>query len=135
MSKKSKYIDEDIVYEILKPYAYKVFKDLAKQSRYVIQEFYKNYQPKFYERTYNLRKSTLFNPSIKRTKTGYNVEFVYSVDNLIGDHRSNDDVFETSFVYGWHGGKYAWGHEKQYVPRMIPSPWMSLELFVKSYKI
>lgn len=133
MATKSKYLDEKTIHEILKPYAYKVFKDLSNESHRVIDDFYKDYTPHMYQRTYGMKN--LFKPELKKTKTGYNVEFTYSSEYLTTEHRSDEDVFEGSFVYGWHGGKYAWGHEKTDVPRIQPSPWRQIELFVKTYKI
>lgn len=133
MSKKSKYIDDDIIHEILKPYAYKVFKDLSAESHYVIDIFYQDYNPMMYQRTFGMKN--LFKPKLEKTNKGYIVEFTYSVDLLTTDHRSDEAVFEGSFIYGWHGGKYAWGNLKENVPRMSPSPWRLLELYVKSYKI
>lgn len=132
MATKSKYIDDKTIHKILKPYAYKVFKDLANESHRVIDDFYKDYKPDIYQRTYGMKN--LFSPNLKKTKNGYDVEFVYSVDYLTTEHRSDEDVFEGSFIYGWHGGKYAWGHEKNDVPRTQPSPWTQIELFVKTYK-
>ena len=133
MTKKSKYIDENLLREMVKPYAYKVFKDLSEQSHYVIDSFYKDYTPRVYQRTYGMKN--LFRPSMKPIKNGYSVEFIYSVDYLTTEHRSDETVFDGSFINGWHGGQYAWGHEKEFTPRMQPSPWDLLQLYVKTYKI
>lgn len=133
MKKKSKYIDDEIIYEILKPYAYKVFKDLSETSHYVIDEFYRDYKPTLYRRTYGMKN--LFFPKLTKTKNGYLVEFTYSPEYLTTEHRSDEDVFCGSFIYGWHGGKYAWGSLKQNIPRMKPSPWDLLKLYVKTYKV
>ena len=133
MAKKSKYIDEKTLHEILKPYAYKVFKDLSAESHYVIDLFYKNYSPIMYQRTFGMKN--LFKPQMKKTTNGYLIEFTYSADYLTTDHRSNEAVFEGSFIYGWHGGEYAWGYKKSFVPRIQPSPWKSLETYVRLYKI
>lgn len=133
MAKKSKYIDDDTIHEILKPYAYKVFKDLSIESHRVIDEFYRDYTPDIYKRTYGMKN--LFKPELKNTKNGYNVEFTYSSEYLTTEHRSDEAVFEGSFVHGWHGGKYYYGHEKTDVPRMQPSPWTQIKLFVNTYKI
>jgi hypothetical protein len=135
MVKKSKYIDEKTIHEILKPYAYKVFKDLAAESHYVIEQFYEDYKkpPRVYQRTFGIKN--LFKPKLEKTDKGYIVEFTYSVDYLTTEHRSDNDVFDGSFIHGWHGGKYAWGHLREDVPRMQPSPWKLLEIYVKMYEI
>lgn len=130
---KNEYIDKKMLQEIVKPYAYKVFKDLSQESHYVINKFYSDYDPFSYKRTYGMKN--LFMPSMKPTKRGYIVEFTYSVDYLTTEHKSDEAVFDGSFINGWHGGKYAWGHLKEYTPRMQPSPWDLLEDYVKEYKI
>lgn len=132
MEKISKYITDKDIHRILKPYAYKAFKDLAFESHRVIDEFYRDYTPKMYSRVYGLKN--LFSPTIKKIKKGYYIEFTYSADFITGEHRDPEAVFTGSFIYGWHGGKYAWGHEKSLVKRMIPSPWIQLSAFVKNYK-
>lgn len=132
MSKKT-FVDQKTIHEILKPYAYKVFKDLAAESHRVIDEFYDDYKPDYYKRTYGMKN--LFRPSIKKIENGYYVEFTYSMDYLTTKHRSDEAVFDGSFVHGWHGGKFAWGHLKKETPRMWPSPWFSLKAFVDNYKI
>lgn len=129
----SKYIDEKTIHEMLKPYAYKVFKDLSAESHKVIDLFYGEYNPLMYQRTFGMKN--LFRPAINKTEKGYEVEFVYSVNYLTTDHRSNESVFEGSFIYGWHGGKYAWGHLKPFVSQTQPSPWKLLEMYVRTYKI
>ena len=133
MATKSKYIDEKKIHEILKPYAYKAFKDLARESHRVIEEFYKDYSPIFYHRTFGMKN--LFKPEIKKTTKGYDVVFTYSADYLTTEHRSDEDVFIGSFIHGYHGGKYYYGHEKPSVPRMQPSPWTQIDLFVRTYRI
>lgn len=133
MSKKSKYINDKDLYELLKPYAYKVFKDLSNESYRVIEKFYNDYTPTYYQRTYGMKN--LFKPSLKRIKNGYRVKFIYSSEYLTTEHRDNDAVFNGSFVYGWHGGKYAWGHLKEKTPRTTPSPWRLLLSYVKEYEI
>ena len=139
MAKKSKYIDDKTIHEILKPYAYKAFKDLSAESRRVIDVFYNDNvfngsnKPMIYQRTFGMKN--LFKPEMKKIKNGYRIEFTYSVDYLTTEHRSNDAVFTGSFVYGWHGGKYAWGHLKPFVPQTKPSPWKALEMYVRTYKI
>ena len=130
---KNKYFDDELIHEILKPYAYKVFKDLSNESHRVIDEFYRDYTPDIYERTYGMKN--LFSPKLIKTKKGYNVEFTYSAEYLTTEHRSDEAVFEGSFVHGWHGGEYYYNHKKKEVPRMQPSPWTQIELFVKTYKI
>lgn len=133
MSKDSKYIDKKTIHDILKPYAYKVFKDLSEESHRVIDMFYRDYDPRMYQRTFGMKN--LFKPSMKKTEAGYLIEFTYSVDYLTTEHRSDNDVFKGSFIYGWHGGKYAWGNLKHDVPRMKPSPWDLIKIYVKTYKI
>lgn len=133
MSNNSKYIDKKTIHDILKPYAYKVVKDLSFESHRVIDEFYRDYDPRIYKRTFGMKN--LFKPKMSKTETGYEVEFTYSVDYFTTEHRSDEDVFIGSFIYGWHGGKYAWGNIKTIVPRMKPSPWDLLKLYVKTYKI
>lgn len=133
MAKKNKLIDDKMVHELLKPYAYKVFKDISEQSHYVIDEFYRDYTPQMYKRTFGMKN--LFRPSMKRTEKGYRVEFIYSVDYLTTEHRSNEDVFKGSFIDGFHGGKFAYGYLKISTPRMQPSPWRTLMTYVKAYKI
>lgn len=133
MANKSEYIDQATLHELLKPYAYKVFKDLSTESHRVIDMFYGGYSPYMYQRTFGMKN--LFKPSINKTETGYEVEFIYSVGYLTTEHRSNEAVFDGSFIHGWHGGQYAWGHLKQETPRTDPSPWRLLELYVRSYKI
>lgn len=133
MSNKSKYIDEKTIHEMLKPYAYKILKDLSYESHRVIDDFYGGYGPIMYQRTFGMKN--LFKPEMKKIKNGYEIVFTYSTDYLTTDHRSNEAVFDGSFIQGWHGGKYAWGHLKESVPRMEPSPWKSLELYVMKYKL
>lgn len=135
----SKYIEEKTIHKLLKPYAYKVFKDLSAESHRVIDEFYNDpvfdgsNKPAIYQRTYGMKN--LFKPQINKTENGYIVEFTYSVDYLTTDHRSDEAVFDGSFIHGWHGGKYAWGHLKPFVPQTKPSPWDSLVKYVKEYKL
>ena len=133
MSNKSKYIDKKTIHEMLKPYAYKVVKDLAIESYRVIDEFYRDYDPFMYQRTFGMKN--LFREKMTRTDNGYLIEFIYSPEYLTTEHRSNEAVFEGSFIYGWHGGKYAWGTLKKNVSRMQPSPWQLLRMYVKTYKI
>ena len=141
MSKKSEYIDKDLIHDLLKPYAHKVVKDLAVESYNVIEHFYRDkvfndnttWKPALYQRTYGMKN--LFREKMIKTDKGYTIEFTYSADYLTTDHRSNADVFDGSFVNGWHGGKFAWGHLKQETPRTYPSPWMLLTSYVNSYKI
>ena len=133
VKKSEQLIDDETLHKLLKPYAYKVFKDLSEQSHYVIDKFYSDYDPAMYRRTFGMKN--LFRPSIKRTEKGYRVEFIYSVDYLTTEHRNNEAVFSGSFVDGWHGGKFAWGHLKSNVPRIQPSPWRTLMTYVKAYKI
>ena len=130
---KSKYIDDQTIHDILKPYAYKVFKDLSNESHRVIDEFYSNYDPKYYKRTYGMKN--LFTPEMIKLEDGYLIRFSYDADFLTTEHRSNEDVFDGSFVHGWHGGKYAWGHLKEDTPRMKPSPWDTLRTYVRTYKL
>lgn len=131
---KDKYIDDKTIHDLLKPYAYKVFKDLANESHRVIDDFYNDYDPDYYKRTYGMKN--LFRPRIEKTEDGYYVEFTYSVDFLTTKHRSDEDVFDGSFVHGWHGGKYAWGHNlRKEDPQMKPSPWDTLRTYVRTYKI
>ena len=130
---KSKYIDDKTMHEILKPYAYKVFKDLSEKSHMVIDTFYKDYNPIMYQRTFGMKN--LFKPEMNETKDGYEIVFTYSVDYLTTEHRSNEAVFDGSFIYGWHGGEYAWGHKKVLVPQTQPSPWNEIESYVKAYRI
>lgn len=137
----SKYINEKDIHDMLKPYAYKIIKDLSYQSHKAIDDFYSDKVfdggtsciPAIYKRTYGMKN--LFRPSMKRTENGYVVEFTYSVDFLTTEHRSNDAVFDGSFINGFHGGLYAWGHKKPFVPQTTPSPWESISLYVKTYKI
>lgn len=133
--KKKSYVDDKLLQEIMKPYAYKVFKDLADYSHYVIEKFYEDYRkpPRIYQRTFGMKN--LFRPSMKPSKNGYIVEFIYSVDYLTTEHRSDEAVFDGSFVHGWHGGQYAWGYLKVDTPRMQPSPWRLLEIYASTYKI
>ena len=133
MSNKSKYIDEKTILEILKPYAYKVFKDLSLMSHRVIDDFYGGYQPKMYQRTFGMKN--LFNPQMTKIKNEYEIIFTYSTDYLTTEHRNNEAAFVGSFVEGWHGGQYAWGHLKNNVPQMNPSPWKTLEDYVKNYEL
>lgn len=132
MAKKGKLLDDKTIHEILKPYAYKAFKDLSNESHSAIEEFYRDYKPHFYSRTYGMKN--LFRPEIKKTKQGYDVIFTYSVDYLTTEHESDEAVFDGSFVHGWHGGRYAWGNIKRFTPRMKPSPWERIENFVDNYK-
>lgn len=133
MAKKSKYIYDATIYALLKPYAYKAFKDLSEESRRVIDAFYGGYSPDIYQRTFGMKN--LFRPEMKQIENGYEIKFTYSTDNLTTDHRSNEAVFVGSFVRGFHGGQYAWGHLKSSVPQMEPSPWRSLEIYVLTYKL
>lgn len=130
---KSKYLDDNTIHEILKPYAYKVVKDLSNESHRAIDSFYGGYDPFIYQRTFGMKN--LFKPEMNRTKNGYEVTFTYSVGYLTAEHRSNNSVFEGSFIYGWHGGEYAWGHRKAFVPQTEPSPWKAIELYVRTYEI
>ena len=132
MASKNNYIDEKTIHEILKPYAYKAFKDLSLVSHRVIDEFYGGYKPKMYKRTFGMKN--LFVPEMKKTEKGYRIEFTYSTEHLTTEHRSNEAVYVGSFQEGWHGGKYAWGHLKSKVERMEPSPWKTIEDYVKNYK-
>lgn len=132
MSKKNEYLDEKTIHEILKPYAYKIFKDLSYMSHKVINDFYADYSPDYYIRTFGMKN--LFNPNMRKIKNGWSVEFVYSFDNLTTEHNSNIAVFDGSFVHGYHGGKYAWGHIAN-TPQMTPSPWEILEDYANAYKL
>lgn len=129
----SKYIDDKTIHKMLKPYAYKVFKDLSLESHRVIDAFYGGYSPVIYQRTFGMKN--LFKPEMNKIENGYEITFTYSTDYLTTEHRSNEDVFVGSFVYGWHGGQYAWGHLKQHVEQMQPSPWRTLEMYVMRYKL
>ena len=133
MASKSKYIDEQMIHEILKPYAYKVFKDLSLVTHRAIDEFYGGYQPEMYQRTFGMKN--LFTPEMIQIDNGYRIEFTYATENLTTEHRSNEAVYVGSFQEGWHGGQYAWGRLKPKVPRMTPSPWRLIEDYVRTYKI
>lgn len=135
----SKYIDESMIHKLLKPYAYKIFKDLSAESHRIIDRFYNDpvfdgtCKPAIYQRTYGMKN--LFRPKINKIENGYEIEFTYSVNCLTTEHGSNEAVFDGSFVHGWHGGKYAWGNLKPFVPQTKPSPWQSLEEYVRRYKL
>lgn len=130
---KSKYFSEEEIHDMLKPYAYKAFKDLANESYRVIDEFYRDYSPEIYKRTFGMKN--LFSPKMKKIENGYYIEFTYSADFLTTEHRDDVAVFDGSFVEGWHGGQYAWGNLKEYTPRTTPSPWRQLNRFVNGYKL
>ena len=132
-TQKSKYLTQKEIQEIMRPYAYKAMKDLAEESHRVIDEFYRDYKPDIYTRTFGMRN--LFMPKLYKIVNGYRVEFTYSSDFLTTEHRDDEAVFEGSFVHGWHGGKYAWGHIKDHVKRMWPSPWRQINIFVDKYKL
>ena len=75
----------------------------------------------------------LFKPSINKIEDGYVVTFLYSDDYLTTEHNNDAAVFDGSFVHGYHGGKYAWGHLAN-APQMMPSPWEILEDYAEKYK-
>lgn len=131
---KTKLLDDKEVYEILKPYAYKIVKDFAEASRNAIDKFYSDYDPIYYKRTWGMKN--LFKPELKRIDGGYQITFTYSSEFFAGMHRNDNAVFEGSFVEGWHGGPAAWGgRPRKTNPKTSPSPWEMIEDFYNNYKL
>ena len=131
---------QDEIRSLIRPRVYRIMKDLSKISRYAIQAFYDDYEPEYYERCFGLKD--LFSVSTKEIKNGYQLTFHYDAEYVQNKehhgHGSTDGyqwAFETAFVYGQHGGDKYYGHLKEAVPIMTPSPWNIITSYVnKTYR-
>lgn len=114
----------NIADEEVKKTTYQISKKLSNAIYEAISYFYDDYDPRYYHRVYGLKN--LFRISTVKTPTGKKLVFDFAADYITGVHNSPEDAFESSFVYGWHGGEYAWGHKKPHVERTLPSPWAKI---------
>ena len=131
---KSKYLSDDQINAILNRAATNAINDISRVSYEAISKFYSDYTPEMYHRVYGLKN--LFKVDTKRSPGRIIVTFTYSADMVQGWHRSREDAFETAFIYGKHGGDYAWGHLKKTVPVTYPSPWETIVKYVRyNYKV
>lgn len=143
MASQSKYLNDKELHELLKPYAYKAIKDLSEVSHSAIQQFYDDYTPgtyvksglpeDIYKRTFGIKN--MFKSEMKRTSKGYDVIFTYSPHYFTTQHRSDEAVFSHSFLEGLHGGAYYYGHMKDFIPSMTPSPWDIISSFAGNYDV
>lgn len=127
----SKFID-NVMEKTLKENAMAAYKDMIEISHSVIEEFYNDYSPAQYQRVWGFigGGNYLYKPSIKKIKDGYRVEFIYSDEYMTGEHRSTEWAFDTGFLHGMHGGRFAWGHEESNIPYTNPSPYNQILNFV-----
>lgn len=134
MAKKKPDFNKDVK-EDLKRELYQSIKDISNVSRSAIAEFYNSYQPKEYQRVYGLKD--LFNIHIKHTQRGYCVTYRYSASLVQRKehHESYSEAFASAFIRGEHGGYYAWGKPKKYIPKMSKSPWNMILDYVQAYYI
>lgn len=129
-----KLIDKDI-----KKLTYKIMKDMTRKSRGEIDKFYQDYSPSQYDRIFGLKD--LFHIKYKKiSDANYEITYIFEDEYVTNkDHHGNgvpgNDgykwAFLDSFVYGYHGGLYAWGYKKKKHPRMYPSPWMNISKYAK----
>lgn len=134
MAKKKDTLSDDIK-KMMKDDLYRSIKDISNVSRSAIAEFYDSYQPRVYHRVYGLKD--LFDIHIKNTKNGYSVTYRYSASLVQNKeyHEDYTEAFASAFVRGEHGGYYAWGKPKRYIPTMPKSPWNIILDYVEAYYI
>ncbi len=91
---------DDIAKEINEKLAKIQYDKAIEISKSAIDNFYKEYKPHLYDRTYDLYN--IFD--IQIIDGGQQFQFAFDTD-LMGWHRSNDAVYELDFKQGYHGGK------------------------------
>lgn len=122
-----KYITENFFIEAaseqIENIANQVYDEIDEISKQAVSAFYDDYSPTQY-----VRKKDLYNlwtGSKRKVGSGYIVTYEYDPKLLKQheDHKSRVGIFNNSFLEGYHGGEFAWGRLKSYVPRTIPSIW------------
>lgn len=101
--------------------AVKITHEMSRAISEAISIFYADYDPIYYQRVFGLKN--LFRVQFNNHTSKPKLVFDFSADYITGQHNSPDDVFESAFLRGWHGGEYAWGHKKTHIARTLPSPY------------
>lgn len=131
MANSFSYLSQEEIQDMILPYAIRYAKDMASYSLSVINAFYGHYTPHIYQRKYALPR--LWQTDMKPITNGFSITTTFDSSFLGGVHRSDEEVFEHSFLEGCHGGIYAWGRPKSAVPQMQPSPFELIEKYWNSY--
>lgn len=139
INKKAKKIANKILSEMTYDIAYEI------ESAYerIIDGFYKDYTPLYYERTYSTYLgSNVYNDiskGIQKTSSGYKIGISVSSDYIEGDPylADKDYVFHRSFVEGIHGftENDPWGKINMRIPpKTSPTPKEQMDQWFQEFK-
>lgn len=126
--KKNKYLSEEEIMELIKPRVERCKLDVQKVSYNAIHDFYTDYDPEYYNRSYGMYGILLNKITEHKIDNGIRVRFNYSYADIERPehHGSVSAMFNADFVNGYHGGPrnlgngvYTWSP----VPKMEMSPW------------
>ena len=125
-------ISDDMIQEMLLPFAIEYLINMSKISTEAINTFYGSYDPILYKRGMGL--SHMWEGEMTPIPKGYSATMAYDSAFFSSSHRSDEHVFNGPFLQGYHGGPLAWGHPRN-VPQTSPSPYEIIEQYWASYDI
>ena len=139
LEKRAKKIADKILTEM----TYNIAFEIESAYERIINKFYEDYKPLYYQRTYSTYSASdiygdIFR-GVKSTSNGYQIGISVSSSYIDGDpyEMNKEDVFHRTFVEGVHGfsSDDGWsGSFKNVPPKTSPSPKEQMDDWFENFK-